>query len=226
MSPTIFKYFGALSCLATMSCTTQIEEKVSLDYQPVYPIQSAPALTQASGTIYSAASGGLLKLDKRARKVGDVLTVAFVESFQATKSQNASTNRSTANEIDLPDIIPNSDIMADISSALQSSSENSFSGSGSTAQSNSLTGQMSVSIIRVLPGGNVEISGQKRLILNKGDEYIRVTGIVRPMDISSDNIVSSDRIANANIQYIGAGSISDSSKIGWLGGLLSTVSPI
>jgi flagellar L-ring protein precursor FlgH len=116
--------------------------------------------------------------------------------------------------------------MEPLSAALQSSSNNSFSGSGSAAQSNSLTGQMSVHIVKILPGGNLAVLGQKRLVLNKGDEYIRVSGIVRPLDISSDNIISSDRIANANIQYIGAGNISDSSKNGWLSNLLTSVSPI
>jgi len=226
MSQITYKYFGIILCLATMGCSTQIEEKASLDYLPVYPDNSADLLQKSSGTIYSGASNGLLSLDKRAKNVGDVITVAFVESFQATKSQDASTSRSTSNQVDLPDLIPNSNVMADLSSALQSSSENSFSGSGSSAQSNSLTGQMSVSVVSILPGGNLQIVGQKRLKFNKGDEYIRVSGIVRQLDISSDNIVSSDRIANANIQYIGAGDISDSSKAGWLSGLISAVSPI
>ena len=100
-----------------------------------------------------------------------------------------------------------------------------FTGSGSAAQSNSLTGQVSVHVIRVLPGGNLEILGQKRLTLNNGDEYIRVQGIVRPEDISSDNVVQSDRIANADIKYIGAGELADTGKQGWLGRTLTAVNP-
>ena len=220
------KFSSIIVCSFLMGCSQQIEEKISADYMPVFPSGNNVAAGAANGTIYSSSSGGLLNLDKRASKVGDVLTVAFVEAFQATKSQNASTSRSTSNEIDLPNIIPSTSLMDPLSAALQSSSNNSFSGSGSAAQSNSLTGQMSVHIVKILPGGNLAVLGQKRLVLNKGDEYIRVSGIVRPLDISSDNIVSSDRIANANIQYIGAGNISDSSKSGWLSNLLTSVSPI
>ena len=222
----ICKFSSIIVCSFLMGCSQQIEEKISADYMPVFPSGNNVATGAANGTIYSSSSGGLLNLDKRASKVGDVLTVAFVEAFQATKSQNASTSRSTSNEIDLPNIIPSTSLMDPLSAALQSSSNNSFSGSGSAAQSNSLTGQMSVHIVKILPGGNLAVLGQKLLVLNKGDEYIRVSGIVRPLDISSDNIISSDRIANANIQYIGAGNISDSSKNGWLSNLLTSVSPI
>jgi flagellar L-ring protein FlgH len=82
-----------------------------------------------------------------------------------------------------------------------------------------------VHVIRVLPGGNLEILGQKRLTLNNGDEYIRVKGIVRPEDISSDNVVQSDRIADADIKYVGAGELADTGKQGWLGRALTSVNP-
>ena len=85
--------------------------------------------------------------------------------------------------------------------------------------------QMSVTVARVHDGGNLEILGQKKLTLNNGDEYIRVRGIVRPEDISSNNVVLSDRIANAEIKYIGAGDVADTSKVGWLQRTLTTVSP-
>jgi flagellar L-ring protein precursor FlgH len=179
-----------------------------------------------NGSIYSANASGLFATDRRASKIGDILTVAFAESFQATKSQNATTSKSSSNEIALPGIIPGSALAETISNALTSSSGRSFTGSGATAQSNSLTGQISVQVVRVLPGGNLEIKGQKRLVLNKGDEYIRVSGVVRPADISADNVVLSDRLASANIQYIGAGDIADPANQGWLNGIITAVSPI
>ncbi|MFY9348095.1 MAG: flagellar basal body L-ring protein FlgH, partial [Orrella sp.] len=86
-------------------------------------------------------------------------------------------------------------------------------------------GQMSVTVARVYEGGNLEILGQKKLTLNNGDEYIRVRGIVRPEDISSKNVVLSDRIANAEIKYIGAGDVADTGKVGWLQRAATTLSP-
>lgn len=228
MSLIIFKKIVPLLVgfsLAT-GCSSNVEEAMSREYQPVYPIVNEQFSSPPNGSIYSANASGLFATDRRASKIGDILTVAFAESFQATKSQNATTSKSSSNEISLPGIIPGSALAETISNALTSSSGRSFTGSGATAQSNSLTGQISVQVVRVLPGGNLEIKGQKRLVLNKGDEYIRVSGVVRPADISADNVVLSDRLASANIQYIGAGDIADPANQGWLNGIITAVSPI
>jgi flagellar L-ring protein precursor FlgH len=101
----------------------------------------------------------------------------------------------------------------------------SFSGSGNAAQSNSLTGRLSVTIVRVFDNGNMGVLGQKELTLNNGKEYIRLSGIVRPEDISPSNTVSSNLLADAQITYTGAGHLADSSKPGWLSRALRTVSP-
>ena len=72
----------------------------------------------------------------------------------------------------------------------------------------------------------MEILGQKKLTLNNGDEYIRLVGIIRPEDVSSDNKVPSSRIANAKISYTGAGDIADTSKKGWFSKLVDVVTPL
>ena len=101
-----------------------------------------------------------------------------------------------------------------------------FTGSGSASQSNAVTGLVSASVVRLYQNGNLEILGQKKLTLNNGDEYVRVKGIVRPQDIGNGNIVNSNRLANAEITYIGAGELADTSKKGWLSKVFSVVSPI
>jgi flagellar L-ring protein precursor FlgH len=101
-----------------------------------------------------------------------------------------------------------------------------FNGSGTAAQSNSITGLVSASVVRLYANGNLQILGQKKLTLNNGDEYVRVSGIVRPQDIGIGNIVNSNRLANAEIIYIGAGEVADTGKRGWLSKLFTVVSPI
>ena len=212
-------------------CAQYNADRVSIDFEPMYP-QEMPLVetNNRSGTIFNAAQGNLFSMETKAQQVGDIITVSFAESFQATKSQNAATSRSLDSSVNLPGvadlILPNRTNAADLSTKLAAGSENSFSGSGSSAQSNSLTGQVSVHVVRVFQNGNLEILGQKKLTLNNGDEYIRVHGIVRPQDIDAQNVVSSDRIANANIQYIGAGDIAESSKKGWYSKLLDNVNPL
>ena len=85
---------------------------------------------------------------------------------------------------------------------------------------------MSASVVRVFDNGNLEVLGQKKLTLNNGHEYVRVRGMVRPQDIGAGNIVNSNRLANAEITYIGAGEIADTSKRGWLSKLVTAVSPL
>lgn len=204
-------------------CAQHNADRVSIDFEPMYP-QEMPLVetNNRSGSIFNATRGNLFSMESRAQMVGDIITVQFAESFQATKSQNAATAKSNDSSISLPTALGT----PELSTKLGSSLANTFSGSGSSAQSNSLNGQVSVHVVRVFQNGNLEILGQKKLTLNNGDEYIRVHGIVRPKDINEKNIVSSDRIANANIQYIGAGDIAASGKKGWYSKILDTINPL
>ena len=204
-------------------CAQHNADRVSIDFEPMYP-QEMPLVetNNRSGTIFNATRGNLFSMESRAQMVGDIITVQFAESFQATKSQNAATAKSNDSSISLPTALGT----PELSTKLGSSLANTFSGSGSSAQSNSLNGQVSVHVVRVFQNGNLEILGQKKLTLNNGDEYIRVHGIVRPKDINEKNIVSSDRIANANIQYIGAGDIAATGKKGWYSKILDTINPL
>ena len=221
------KYF-VLICLVLTACDTYVEEQRSVEFEPIYlePVEQETAQSEFGG-IYKKDKGNLFAMEARAHRVGDILTVSFTESFQATKSQNAATSRTSENSVTLPtvmgSILPNS---LGNSAELGSSGESTFSGSGSTNQSNSLTGLISVHVVRVYLNGNLEILGQKKLTLNNGDEYIRVSGIVRPSDISSDNVVQSDRIANADINYVGAGDTARTGKKGWYTKMLDTINPI
>ena len=204
-------------------CAQHNADRVSIDFEPMYP-QEMPLVetNNRSGTIFNATRGNLFSMESRAQMVGDIITVQFAESFQATKSQNAATAKSNDSSISLPTALGT----PELSTKLGSSLANTFSGSGSSAQSNSLNGQVSVHVVRVFQNGNLEMLGQKKLTLNNGDEYIRVHGIVRPKDINEKNSVSSDRIANANIQYIGAGDIAASGKKGWYSKILDTINPL
>ena len=219
--------FGVIFCTCLTSLTgcvsTYSVERNSAEYQPVSPMTFAPhqQTRYPSGAIYNSAQAGLFATDRRASRIGDILTVSFAENFQATKSQNAANNKATGFDLDMPNILG----LNRLESSLSAGTDQSFSGSGSAAQSNSLTGQMSVTVARVFEGGNLEILGQKKLTLNNGDEYIRVRGIVRPEDISSNNVISSDRIANAEIKYIGAGDVANTAKAGWLQRILTDLSP-
>lgn len=211
------------AAMAVSGCSTEIEAAASADWEPVYE-ETLPQATRgmASGAIFSGGQMGLFATDRRAAQVGDILTVVLKERFAASKAQGASSSKADNLSISLPSFL-----VGDFDDrGLSAGTEKSFSGNGRATQSNSLTGRMSVSVIRVLPNGNLEVMGQKKLTLNNGDEYVRLRGVVRQADISADNTVDSDRLANAEIKYVGAGDVADTGKKGWLRRGFDSVSPL
>jgi flagellar L-ring protein precursor FlgH len=190
-------------------------------YAPAYaPSMSAPV---ADGAIFHAAYGyAPLISGMRAAQVGDVVTITLVEKTQAVKANSASTDRNGSISITPPptgplDFIKKTDI--DISGG------STFAGKGNAAQSNALSGEISVTIAQVYPNGTMLVRGQKMLTLNRGDEMIQISGIIRPADISFDNRVLSTRVADARITYTGKGEIARASRQGWLNKFFSMLSP-
>ena len=203
-------------------CSTQLEDRASIDFEPPMPTNANSGKKDKYGSIYSNSKQGLFATDRRASKVGDILTVALSENFSASKSQSARSAKKGAMKFDFPNVMT-----AGADDGLFDSSSNLlFDGSGSAGQNNSLRGELSVTVTKVFSNGNMEILGQKKLTLNNGDEYIRLLGIIRPEDINNQNTVQSSRIANAKISYTGAGDVADTSKKGWFAKLVDVVTPL
>ena len=185
-------------------------------YAPAFPVAKQPP-QPTNGAIYQAGYSKNMFEDSRARGVGDLITVVLQESTQAQKSASTSTKKDNTIDIGTPTIFGqqvthngNSILSASASTATD------FSGDGASSQSNSLSGNITVFVSNVLPNGNLVIRGEKRLTLNQGDEYIRLSGIVRPEDVSPDNTIASTKVANAEILYSGNGPVADSNRQGWL----------
>lgn len=221
--PALFAIAG-LSLLT--GCTTYVENRASESFEPIFDTaQLVPEQQTPTGGIYQSDKGGLFASDRRARDIGDILTVTLAESFSATKAQTASSSKADSFDVTMPVGLPNILTGGFENGSLTSGTTRNFAGAGAAAQSNSLSGYLSVTVTRVFQNGNMEIAGQKKMNLNNGDEYIRLTGIIRPEDISASNLVDSSRVADAEITYVGAGDVADSSKQGWLSRSLRAISP-
>ena len=139
------------------------------------------------------------------------------ENTNASKSAGTSTSKDTTVDLDTITGLGGQALnIGGQSVQLGVSSSNDFAGDAATNQSNSLSGNISVTVVEVLPNDNLVIRGEKWLTLNHGDEYIRLTGIIRLSDISPENEVLSTKIANARIQYSGTGSFASAQEKGWL----------
>jgi flagellar L-ring protein FlgH len=208
-------------------CSTYTEQVVSQSFQPAEAPVILAKSNNMSGAIFQPGRSGLFATDQRARRIGDILTVSFNEIYAATKAQTASSSKTDAFGVTLPTGLPNmlTGGFDKDPAGLTAGTTRSFAGAGNAVQSNSFSGLLSVTVVRVFDNGNMEVQGQKELTLNNGNEYVRVRGVVRPEDISASNIVSSDRLADAQIRYTGSGHLADSSQPGWLSQLMRTISP-
>ena len=181
-------------------------------FAPAMPTIAQPKLVE-DGSLFKAGLVNSLYSDVKARRVGDLISVQLRENTNASKSANTSTTKDTgANLSPITGLGGNALNLGGQAIQLGIASNNTFAGDAATAQSNSLSGNISVTVIEVLPNQNLVIRGEKWLTLNSGDEYIRLTGIIRPADISPDNEIESNKIANARIQYSGTGSFADAQK--------------
>ncbi len=203
---------GALIVL--QGCTAMSRPRAVPD-DPQYAPVRAQAMMQRdpnSGAIFQSSRNYNFYGDTTALNVGDVLTITLQESTRASK--NAETSITKDNDISLaePTVLGKSNFGLNTSI----SSERDFSGAAEADQSNSLAGNITVTVTEVLPNGVLRIRGEKWLSLTNGDEYIRLTGLVRPQDIQPDNTVASNRIADARIAYGGTGDFDQANQMGWV----------
>ena len=167
--------------------------------------------------------------DKRARSVGDILTINIVE--KTTGNRKSSAGSSNANSINATMPTVTSGPLARLLKAfpLTSSSSNKTASAGAGAASEDLTGTIAVTVIEVLSNGNLLVSGEEQVALNQSDEFIRFSGVVNPTSINGENIVSSTQVADAHIEYKNAGAmnevINDAKSLGFLGRFFQSVMP-
>jgi flagellar L-ring protein precursor FlgH len=176
-----------------------------------------PPLTVNDGAIYRAGTDIPLFENATAHRVGDIVTVRLVENTAASKSSSTSTSKKTSVAIPAP-ILFGSPVTVHGTPILENSfnGDNSFDGKGDSAQSNQLTGDITVAVVKRLSNGLLLVRGQKWITINTGKEYIRIQGYIRPIDIQPDNSIESTKVANANISYGGKGAVANASQPGLL----------
>jgi flagellar L-ring protein precursor FlgH len=171
--------------------------------------------------------------DLRAHKVGDLVTVNIVETSKASKKADtqAARNSSIAAGIDnamgwegklgrvgVPDLF-------DKTAMFKGSIENSFKGNGATSRDESMTASVTARVMQVRPNGNLFIKGTREIKVNSETQFIILSGLIRPEDISPDNTVLSSYIGDAKIEYTGTGSVSDKQRPGWLTRIVDFIWP-
>lgn len=219
-----------VSVLPLAACIPSAIKPDDPKYAPVLP-EPKPVPKPTNGSLFQEYQGMSLFGNTNNHRIGDIITITLDEETISSKSTGVGIDKTSdvsllegGNSTILGrDNTKNIPIVGDITIPLSSSQDRSFSGDASADQSNSLEGNISVTVVDILANGNLIVRGEKWMTLNRGEEYIRVSGMLRKEDVSLDNVVSSTKLANARISYSGTGDLADSQKMGWLGRFFNSV---
>ena len=193
-------YSIIIAALATglAGCTT-VPDSIVQQPAGVRPQQAASA-APANGAIFQSAGYRPMFEDRRARMVGDIVTITINERTSAGKS--SATSGSKSGEVDFSASalfgVPASTVAK---SALGAETANKFDEKGAASSSNTFSGTITTTVVDVLPNGNLVVSGEKQIALDKGIEYVRFSGVVNPTTIAAGNLVSSTQVADARLEY-------------------------
>lgn len=206
--------------LAACSSTppTAVHQPMTARPHPV-----APA-AQTNGAIYQAGYVRPLFEDRRARMVGDTLTISIVEKSAAAKKSNTSAERTNTMDASISALarLPGKSLSG---LSLEADHDSKFAGKGESAANNTFTGTITATVIEVLPNGNLLVSGEKLVAINQGEEFIRFSGIVNPANVTAANTVTSTQVADARIEYKANGFIDSAQVMGWLSRFFLTFMP-
>lgn len=215
----------ALAGCASFQRTPEVEFPAhALQTRPV-PLAAQPQVPPpATGSLYAAASYRPLFEDRRARLVGDTLTVQIVENLSASQSSSSSVDK-------------NGSISSGISAFpflsgrrlgkldLGAESGNNFEGSGGTSSANTFSGTITTTVVDVLPNGHLAVVGEKQIGVNQNVDVLRFAGTVDPRAILPGSIVPSTSVANVRVESRGRGQQQEAQAIGWLARFFLSVLP-
>jgi flagellar L-ring protein FlgH len=198
--------------------------KQPITQQPMTATPPLPPQMQAPGSIFNPGYAGRpLFEDQRPRNVGDILTIVIAENINATKSSGANANRSGSTNL----AVPTAGFLSGLFSKanLSANGSNVFAGTGGANASNTFNGTITVTVTGVQPNGDLVVSGEKQMLINQGNEFVRFSGVVNPNTISSLNAVYSTQVADAKIEYSAKGYLDEAENMGWLQRFFLNVSP-
>lgn len=208
----------ALGGCVTTAPSTGVHQPMTVRPEPKM------AVAPANGAIFNVASTRPLFEDRRARFVGDTLTINIVEKTQASKKSDTKAERSQSMDVSVPTVVglPFKGVQG---MTLGADSANKFGGKGENSSTNDFVGTITVTVIEVYPNGNLLVSGEKQMGLKEGEEFIRFSGVVNPNTITGANTVQSTQVADARMEFKANGFIDTTQVMGWLSRFFLTVLP-
>lgn len=216
-----------LSLLA--SACQQLPQKVQVDFaEPkIASVQqtSAAVAQPATGSLFRAASYRPAFEDRRARQVGDTVTIQIVENVSASQKSSSTVNRNTDSATAITPPFPGL-LGADlINLNMATKSDNNFSGKGGTESANTFSGSITATVVEVLNNGHLVVTGEKQIGVNQNVDVLRFSGTIDPRLVQPGSIISSTQVANVRVESRGRGAQGEAQTVGWLSRFFLSFSP-
>jgi len=228
MKWTVFIGLGSL-----LGCSHPIKNLDHDNPPPRVYIPQSKAVNTADASIFGHIATGQATLfdEPIAHAPGDLLTVLLGEDISASNKSDLNTSRNSSTTALTPQTIAALGSKGGVGKYLFQSDQNpaksvvGTTGTGNADLEGTLTGSLTAVVTEVMPNGLLVIRGYKRMGLTQGSNVIRITGLVRPVDIQPDNTILSRRIADADIKYVSTGKLADATNSGWMNKLLYKIWP-
>lgn len=208
-------------CAVTTPQTAKVD--FAMPAMSPYPAQTVPT-GPTSGSLFQSATYRVGFEDRRARQVGDTVTIRIVENVSASQQSSSTANRSgsiSGGISAVPGLSAGSLGKFDIGAENKSD----FSGKGGTSATNTFSGSITTVVAEVLPNGHLVVVGEKQIGLNQNVDVLRFTGTIDPLAIQPGSIVLSTNVANVRVESRGRGPQYEAQTVGWLTRFFHTLSP-
>ena len=229
----IFTLVIQSGCLSYYAKDASNMPAMKMVQSPQYPVWKPSVPPE--GSLWTEDHGINLYPDRRARRVGDIVTVRIVEDPEAELNANTKTSRTSSVDAAKLKFLGYMKALAEKNRRLAQSPGSDdlmlgsigmkFDGQGTSDRKGTVKAYITAVVVKVLPNGNLFINGSRQIRVNNETQFITISGIIRPEDIGPTNEISSTYIADAKIIYSGTGPLSDKQKPGWLGRIIDHVWP-
>jgi flagellar L-ring protein precursor FlgH len=212
---------------ALCSACQQLPQKASVDFAEPKIAQSAqPAAVNrpATGSLFQAVGYRPSFEDRRARQLGDTVTIQIIENVAASQKSTSTVNRSSSVDSAVT-ALPMQSLAGLNRFDIGASSNNNFSGKGGTESANTFLSSITATVIEVLPNGHLVVAGEKQIGVNQNVDVLRFSGTVDPRLVQPGSTISSTQVANVRIDSRGRGAQGEAQTVGWISRLLLSFQP-
>lgn len=224
-----FGLWRVTACAAALGLTgcQQLPQKATVDFAEPKITHTVPVVTAPkppTGGLFQSVSYRPAFEDRRARQVGDTVTIQIVENVTASQKSTSTVNRTASADAAIT-ALPLQTLPGLSALNFGGSSNNNFSGKGGTESANTFLSSITATVIEVLPNGHLVVTGEKQIGVNQNVDVLRFSGTVDPRLVQAGSVVSSTQVANVRIESRGRGAQDDAQTVGWLSRLLSSFQP-